>query len=122
LDFLQLGIEALSAGQRDDRIWEVLDSLRTPGKARRITCTPYFYFHPPDTAQKKMAALDVLQAHGSCPAATCWHNFHTIINAPKIGVSLVWRANERREGRLAVSFQQLNDEALAQACKRFGGS
>jgi hypothetical protein len=40
----------------------------------------------------------------------------------KIGVSLVWRANERREGRLAVSFQQLNDEALAQACKRFGGS
>jgi hypothetical protein len=64
LDFLQARVEGFSAGQRDDKMWEILRFIADGGQAQKnYGQSPALYFQPPDTPENKMAALDVLQAH-----------------------------------------------------------
>ena len=63
LEFSQVDATGLSAGQRDDRIWEVLRFIADAGQTQKDYGQSGLYFQPPDTPEKKTAALDVLQAH-----------------------------------------------------------
>lgn len=63
LEFLQVDVAGFSAGQCEDKTWEVLRFIADAGQARKDYGQSGLYFQPPDTPEKKLAELLVLQAH-----------------------------------------------------------